>query len=188
MNEEIDREITTKKVTSNPNTPLNPNTSVEGYNVSEQRTTKVRNNNDNAVGLILIILVPLALGAAIAAYFFYNRTPQTQIITPVSAPIDNTVKDNKSTVIERNNTVIREVAPATSQPTPTVQINVPPAAPQPAPRVQINVPPAAAPAPAPTVTVQAQPSVILVPTPAATTGQPQNTATPTPIPTTRPNN
>ncbi len=188
MNEEIDREITSKKVTSNPITPLNPHTSVEGYNVSEQRTTKVRNNNDNAVGLILIILIPLALGAAIASYFFYNRTSQTQIITPVAvpSPIDNNVKDNKSTVIERNNTVIKEVAPATSQPTPTVLINVPPAQQQPAPRVQVNVPPAAAPAPAPTVTVQAQPSVILVPTPAATTGQPQNTATP--IQTVRPTN
>ena len=68
MSDEIDKETITRKVTSN--TISNTNTPVEQYRVSEQITTKVDDNN-NAIGLILIILVPLALGAGIAAYFYY---------------------------------------------------------------------------------------------------------------------
>jgi len=156
MSDEIDREITTRKVTSNSNTPS------DEYRVSEQRTSQVR-NDDNSNGLILGILLVLAVGAGAAIYFMNNRPAPTQILAP--APANNTVRENKSTVIERNNTTTREVAPAPSQPTPRVEINVPSSAPQPTPRVEINVPPA--------------PAVTTAPSPAAT-AQPQTTASPRP--------
>ncbi len=160
MSDEIDREITTRKVTSNSNTPVNE------YRVSEQRTSQVR-NDDNSNGLILGILLVLAVGAGAAVYFMNNRPAPTQILVPAN----NNVKENKSTVIERNNTTIREVAPATTQPTPRVEINVPSSAPQPAPRVEINVPPA------PAVTTQPQPATTSSP---AATAQPQTTVSPRP--------
>jgi len=139
MSDEIDREITTRKVTSNSNMPS------DEYGVSEQRTSQVR-NDDNSNGLILGILLVLAVGAGAVVYFMNNRPAPTQIL----APANNTVRENKSTVIERNNTTTREVAPAPSQPIPRVEINVPPA-----------------------------PAVTTAPSPAAT-AQPQTTASPRP--------
>lgn len=153
MSDEIDKEITTRKVTSDLNTP------VEEYRVSEQRTTKVTDNSDNALGLVLVILIPLAIGGAVAAYFFNNRpVAPTQIVVPSAS---EPVKDDKSTVIERNTTTIKEVAPSSPQVTPRVQVNVPAATvrPQPAapnPTIILQQPPAN-PAPAPTVS----PTIIL---------------------------
>ena len=146
MPDEIDREVTTRKVTSSPNTPSNE------YSVSEQRTSQVR-NDDNSNGLILGILLVLAVGTGAAAYFMNNNRPAP---TQILAPANNTVRENKSTVIERNNTTTREVAPATTQPAPNVEINVPSSAPQPAPRVEINVPPAPATTSSPAATAQPQ--------------------------------
>lgn len=154
MPDEIDREVTTRKVTSNSNTPSNE------YSVSEQRTSQVR-NDDNSNGLILGILLVLAVGTGAAVYFMNNNRPAP---TQILAPANNTVRENKSTVIERNNTTTREVAPATTQPAPNVEINVPSSAPQPAPRVEINVPPAPA----------------TTSSPPAATAQPQTTASPRP--------
>ena len=158
MSDEFDREISTRKV------PSNPNTSIEENRSSTRRITKLGNDN-NAVGLILIFLIPLAIGAGIAAYFVYNNRPfSPQIVVPNA---NNTVKENKSTVIERNNTTVREVSPATPQPTPTVEINLP---------VTISEPRAVA--PVPEVTVTAQPTTNPIATP-KTTPQPQS-ATPSP--------
>ncbi len=158
MANEFDREISTNKV------PSNPNTSIEEQRSSAKRITKLGNDN-NAVGLILVILIPLAIGAGVAAYFLYNNRPSPpQIVVPNA---NNTVKENKSTVIERNNTTIREVSPATPQPTPTVEINLP---------VTITEPPAVTPVPKVTVTVQ--PTANPVATPKTIT-QPQS-ATPSP--------
>jgi hypothetical protein len=157
MSDEIDREITTKRVTSN-----NPYTSVDGYKVSQQRTTNVSNDN-SATGLILGILLALALGVGAALYYLNNRTAPAQILVPGAT---NTIRENKSTVIERNNTSTQEVKPAT--PPTDIKISVPAPA---APKVQVNVP--AAP---PKV------EIINIPAPAATT-PPQ---TPTPVPTTSP--
>jgi hypothetical protein len=152
MNDEIDREITTKKVTSNPNS------SVEGYRVSEQHT--VRNDNSGA-GLIVGILIALALGGGATALYFLNRPTTTQIV-PVPGPT-NTVKEK---TVE-NNTTTKEVTPATQQPTPKVEINVP--APAPTAQPQTSTPPV----PTPAATVQPQ-------TPA--TAVQSETATPTPTP------
>ena len=166
MPDEIDRETTTNRVTSNSSTPG------DGYKVSEQQSTTRVTKDDNS-GLIVGILLALALSAGALAYFVNNNRqvpPTQQIIVP--AP--GAVRENKSTVIERNNTTIKEVSPAPAQPTPKVEVNVP------APIVQ-----PAAPVPAPTVTIQPQPAVTSAPTPAATT-QPQTTATPTSSP--RPTN
>lgn len=161
MPNEFDREISTRKVQSNPNT------SIEEHRSSAQRITKLGNDN-NAVGLILIILIPLAIGAGVAAYFLYNNRPSSpQIVVPNA---NNTVKENKSTVIERSNTTIREVSPATPQPTPTVKINLP---------MTITEPPAVTPVPKVTVTVQPTTNPIATP---KTTTQPQST-TPLPSPT-----
>jgi len=154
MPDEIDREVTTRKVTSNSNTPSNE------YSVSEQRTSQVR-NDDNSNGLILGILLVLAVGTGAAVYFMNNNRPAP---TQILAPANNTVRENKSTVIERNNTTTREVAPATTQPAPNVEINVPSSAPQPAPRVEINVPPAPATTSSPAATAQPQTTVAPRPT------------------------
>ncbi|GBO53984.1 hypothetical protein APA_1932 [Pseudanabaena sp. lw0831] len=54
------------------------------------------------------------------------------------------MRENKSTVIERNNTTIKEVSPATSQPTPKVDITV-----QPQPVAPAETPKAATPAATP---------------------------------------
>lgn len=115
MSDEIDREVTSKKVTSLPNDSINRS------RISEQRTTKVSNEN-SANGLIIIALLALAVGAGAIAYFVNYRPASTQILVPNAT---DTVKENKSTVIERNNTTIREVSPATPQPTPTVEISIP---------------------------------------------------------------
>jgi hypothetical protein len=164
MSDEIDREeITTRKIT-----PL-PYNSVNGSRISEERTTKATNDN-GANGLVLGALLTLAVAGGAIAYFMNNRPVTTQIVTP--RPTD-TIRENKSTVIERNNTTT--VQTATPQPTATtkVEINVPSSAPQPTPRVEINLP---------TVTAQPQPAVTAAPTPAATT-QPQTpVATPSPRP------
>ncbi len=155
MSDEIDREITARKVTSDLNSPVN------GYKVTEERTTRTTDNgSSNAV--IVGVLMFLAIGAGAVLYFLSSRPAPTPIIMP--SPV-GTVKENKSTIIERNNTTIRETSPATPQPVPKVEIiNVPAAtvAPQPV-------------APAPAVTVTAQPTVAPVP--------PAQTATPTPTPT-----
>jgi cytoskeletal protein RodZ len=157
MPDERDQEITSKKVTSNSNAPLNR------YSVSEERTTKVKDDgSSNAV--IIVVLLFLAVGAGAVAYFLNNRPAPTPILVPSAV---DTVRENKSTIIERNNTTIKEVSPATSQSTPKVEITV-----QPQP---------VAPAPAPAVTVTAQPTA----TPAAT----PKAATPSATPTTgSPNN
>ena len=200
MSDEIDKEITTRKVTSDLNTPA------EEYRVSEQRTTKVTSNNDNALGLVLVILIPLAIGSAIAAYFFNSRqAPPTQIVVPSTS---DAVKDNKSTVIERNNTTIKEVAPSSPQPTPRVQVNVPASTVQAQPRQAAPNPTIilqqqpANPAPAPTIILQQQPANPANPAPAPTaptiqiatpvpsassTLQPANPVQPaTPVPSARP--
>ncbi|PZO36851.1 MAG: hypothetical protein DCF19_20170 [Pseudanabaena frigida] len=156
MSDEIDREITTKKVTSRSNTPVN------GYEVSEQRTSNVSDGN-GANGLILGVLLALAVGGGAIAYFMNNRPVPAQILVPGAT---NTVKENKSTVIERNNTTTKETNPATPQPTPTVDVNIP---------VTITQPPSA-PVPEPRATVTVQP-IVPVPAPKATT-QPQATPSP----------
>ncbi len=126
MPEEIDQEVTTKKVISNSSTP------VEGYSVSEQHSTKV--NSDNSGALWLGVILSLGVAGAAAMYFLNDR-PLIPVIVPSPT---NTVKD-KSTVIERNNTTIKEVAPAPTTPptTPNVEVNVPPSPPS---NVEINVP------------------------------------------------
>jgi hypothetical protein len=156
MSEEIDREVTTKKVNSLPNSSIN------GSRISEQRTTKVANEN-NANGLVIIGLLALAIGAGAFAYFVNYRPVPMPVLVPNAT---DTVKDNKSTVIERNNTTIREVSPATPQPTPTVEINLP---------MTITQPPAVAPAPRATTAPQ---TVAPTATPKATTQS--QTATPSP--------
>lgn len=147
MSDEIDREITTKRVSSNPNN------SVDGYSVSEQRTTRA-NNDNSAVGLIIGVLLTLGLGGGAVIYYLNNNRPApAQIVVPGPS---NTVRE-KSTTVENNNTTTKEVEPAKQQPTPNVEINVP----------------------APAATTQPVPPV---PTPAATT-QPQTAtpaATPSP--------
>ena len=155
MSDEIDREITTKKVTSNSNIPMN------GYQVSEQRTSKSSDDNSSS-GLILGVLLTLAVGAGAVAYFMSNRPVATPILVPNAT---DTTKENKSTIIERNNSTIKEVAPATSQPAPKVEINVPPATTQPAPKIEINVP-AATTQPTPTPAATAQPQTTTSPRPA----------------------
>ena len=151
MPDERDQEITSRKVTSNSNTPLNR------YSVSEEHSTKVKDDgSSNAV--IVIVLLFLAVGAGAVAYYLNNRPAPTPILVPSAV---DTVRENKSTVIERNNTTIKEVSPATLQPTPKVDITV-----QPQP---------VAPAPAPAVTVTAQPTA----TPAATPRAATPSATPT---------
>jgi hypothetical protein len=155
MSDEIDREITTRKVTSTPNN------SVDGYSVSEQRTTKV-NNDNSAIGLILGVLLTLGLGGGAVVYYLNNRPATTQIVPGPT----NTVKENETTIIERNNTNTKEVNPATQQPVPKVEINVP------APAATTSPQPVT---PTPAATTSPQP---VTPTPAAT-AQPQ-TASPTP--------
>jgi hypothetical protein len=157
MSDEIDREITTKKVTSNPNR------SVEGYSVSEERTTRISNDN-SGVGFILGVLLALGLGLGAAVYFLNNRPASTQIV-PVPGPT-TTIKEK---TIEKNDTTIKEVAPATQQPTPKVEINVP----APAPITQ----PQTATTPVPTPAVTAQPQ-----TPASTVQSQTATPTPAPVP------
>lgn len=159
MSDEIDREVT-RKVTSLPNN------SVNGSRISEERTTRV-SNNSTVNGLAIIVLLVLAASAGAIAYFVNYRPTPTPILVPNA---NDTVKENKSTIIERNNTTIKEVSPATQQPQPTpkVEINLPP--------VTITQPPAVEPIPAPRVTVTAQPQVV---TPPVT---PQATASPSPSP------
>lgn len=113
MSDEIDREITTRKVTSTPNN------SVDGYSVSEQRTTRVSNDN-SAVGLIIGVLLTLGLGGGAVLYYLNNRPATTQIVPGPT----NTIRE-KSTTVENNNTTTKEVKPATQQPSPNVEINVP---------------------------------------------------------------
>jgi uncharacterized protein HemX len=126
MSDEIDKEITTKKVTSNPNR------AADEYRVSEQRTTSV-SNDSSSTGLILGIILTLALGVGASVYFFNNRT-----ITPVLVPNGtNTIKENNSTVIERNNSTTKEVTPSAPQSAPNVEVNVP--APV-VPKVEVNIP------------------------------------------------
>jgi len=150
MSEEFDNETTTRKVTSNSNTPVN------GYKVSEERTTTASDqNSSNAV--ILVVLLFLAVGAGAVIFFLNNRPAPTPVLVP--SPV-GTVRENKSTVIERNNTTIRETSPASPQATPRVEINIPAATVMPQPV-----------APAPTVTVTAQPAPVATPravSPAAT--------------------
>ncbi|PZU99292.1 MAG: hypothetical protein DCE90_01895 [Pseudanabaena sp.] len=153
MSDEKDQEVT-RKVTSTSNTPDN------GYSVSEKRTTRV-SNDSNSSAVIVALLLFLALGGGAIAYFLNSRPTPTTIITP---KVD-TVKENKSTIIERNNTTIKEVSPASPQATPKIEITVPAATVQPV-------------APAPAVTVTA------TPTPAAT----PKAATPSPTATSSPGN
>jgi hypothetical protein len=144
MSDEIDREITTKRVSSNPNN------SVDGYSVSEQRTTRV-NNDNSAVGLIIGVLLTLGLGGGAVLYYLNNRPTATQIVPGPT----NTVRE-KSTTVENNNTTTKEVKPATQQPSsPNVEINVPapaattqPAPPVPTPEVTTQ-PQTTSPAPTP---------------------------------------
>ncbi len=162
MSEEIDKEVTTQKIT-----PLS-NSSVNGSRISEQRTTRVEHDDNNAAnGLIVGVLLALVVGTGVVIYFINNRP--SQILVPKTT---DTVKEDKSTIIERNNTTIKEVTPATPQPTPTVEINVP---------VTITPPPqTAAPAPQPRATVTVQPTTIApVATPKASV-QPQTPA-PSPV-------
>lgn len=121
MSEEIDKEITTKKVTSN----LDP--SVNGYKVSEKYTSTATNDN-SATGLIIGILLTVAVGAG-AVIYYLNSRPTPTIVLPNPTTI---IKDNKSTTIER--TTVKE---APTQPAPKVEVNIPP---QPAPKVEVNIP------------------------------------------------
>jgi len=152
MSEEFDKETTTRKVTSNSNTPVN------GYNVTEEHTTRASDENtSNAV--ILGVLLFLAVGAGAVIFFLNSRPAPSPVLVP--SPVD-TVRER---VIERNNTTIRETSPASPQATPRVEINVPSATvtaqPAPAPTVTVT----AQPAPAPTATVTAQPVPITTPAP-----------------------
>lgn len=164
MSNEFDKEITTKKVSSDANT------TGEGYTVSKQRTTRVNNDNANT-GLIFGILAILSLGVGAGLYFMSSRPNPVQILAPTTT---EPAKENNPTIIERNNTTIREVQPAAPQPAapqpvapqPKVEVNVP----APAPAAIIINPPAAAPAPVATPAA--------TPAPAATT--PASTPTPTP--------
>jgi len=126
MSDEIDREITTKRTM--------PNTE---YKVSEQHTTRVRDDN-SSTGLVLGVLLTLALGVGAGVYFLNNR-PAATIFVPGAT---NTIKENKSTVIERNNTTTKE----SPQAAPNVEVNIPPVV---VPKVEINVPTPAATTPAP---------------------------------------
>ncbi len=171
MSDEFDKEITTKKVSTDANT------TGEGYTVSKQRTTRVNNDSANT-GLIFGILAILSLGVGAGLYFMNNRPTPVQILAPATAPATNQpAKENKSTIIERNNTTIREVQPAAPQPIPKVEVNVP----APAPAAIIVNPPAAAPAP---VTAPAPAATPAATTPAATpvpeTTTPASTQTPAP--------
>jgi len=150
MSEERDQEIT-RKVTSSSNIPVN------GHSSSEERTTRV-SSDGNSSAVIVAVLLFLAIGGGAIAYFLNSRPTPTTIITP---SVD-TVKENKSTIIERNNTTIREVSPASPQSTPRIDITVPAATVAPAPRVTVTA------TPAPVVTPRAA-----TPTPAAT-GSPSN--------------
>ncbi len=153
MSEEFDKETTTRKVTSNSNTPVN------GYSVSEQRTTRTADNSGpNAV--MLGVLLFLAVGAGAVIFYLSSRPAPAPVLVP--SPV-GTVKEK---VIERNNTTIKEVTPASPQATPKVEINVPAAT------------VTAQPVPAPTVTVTAQPSPVA--TPKAVTPSATPSATPTP--------
>jgi hypothetical protein len=154
MSDEIDREIKTKRVSSNPNN------SADGYSVSEQRTTRV-NNDNSAIGLILGVLLTLGLGGGAFIYYLNNRPATTQIVPGPT----NTVRE-KSTTVENNNTTTKEVKPATQQPAPKVEINVPAPAATTSPQSVT---------PTPAATTQPQTA-----TPAAT-AQPQ-TASPSPTP------
>jgi hypothetical protein len=145
MSDELEREITTKKVTSNPNT------SVDGYRVTEQQTTRVSNDN-SASALILGVLLTLGLGAGAVIYYLNNRPAPSQILVPqIIKSEPNVIRENKSTVIERNNTTTKEVAPATPQSAPNVQINVPAPAATTQPQTATPAPtnPAATPTPSP---------------------------------------
>jgi hypothetical protein len=147
MSEEIDREVTSKKVTSLPNSSIN------GSRITEQRTSKVTNDN-NINGLIVIVLLALAVFGAGAIAYFVNSRP---VLTPVLVPTaKDTVKENKSTVIERNNTTIREVSPASPQPTPKVEINLPVTITQPPVTTPAATPQATTPTASPKPTPQAQ--------------------------------
>jgi len=161
MHDEKEQEITSRKVTHNSNTPVN------GYRVSEQRTTKVGNDGSSGV-VIIVVLLFLAVGGGAIAYFLNNRPVPTPILVPSAV---DSVKENKSTIIERNNTTIKEVSPASLQPTPKVEITLQPqpVAP-PAPAVTVT----AQPIPTPAVTVTAQPTATNSATPKPTTGSPNN--------------
>jgi len=161
MSDEFDKEITTKKVSSGANM------TGEGHTVSKQRTTRVNNDNANT-GLIFGILAILSLGVGAGLYFMSNRPTPVQILAPAT---NQPAKENKSTIIERNNTTIREVQPATPQPIPKVEINVP----APAPAAIIVNPPAAAPAPVATPVPKATaPASTPTPTPQTATPSPAN--------------
>jgi hypothetical protein len=157
MSDERDQETTSRKVTSNSNTPLNR------YSTSEERTTKVKDDgSSNAV--IVFVLLFLAVGAGAVAYYLNNRPAPAPILVPSAV---DTVKENKSTIIERNNTTIREVSPATLQPTPKVEITVQPQPVAPAPAVTVTAQPTATPASPPkAMTPSANPT--------PTTGSPNN--------------
>jgi hypothetical protein len=130
MSNENDREIKTEKITSNSNTP------VEEYR-SERSSSTVTTDNGSS-GLIIGLVLALAAGLGATMYFLNNR-PTVPIVVPGAT---NTIKENKSTVIERNNTNVKESAPSTPQPAPKVEVNVPR---QPAPDVNINLPAPTAP-------------------------------------------
>ncbi|AFY74079.1 hypothetical protein Syn7502_02057 [Synechococcus sp. PCC 7502] len=119
-----EKEITTRKVTSNPITP------VDGYRVTEQTTSRARSDN-SATGLVIAVLLILATGVGAGLYYLNNR-PSSTIVLPGAT---NIIKENKSTVIERNNTTTKDATPQT---TPNVEVNIPA---QPAPKVEVNVPP-----------------------------------------------
>jgi hypothetical protein len=169
MSDDMDKKITSRKVTSLSNDPLNRG------KISEERSTKVSNNHDNnATGVIVFVVLAFAVGAGAIAYFVYNRPAPTPILVPSAV---DTVKENKSTVIERNNTTIREVSPATPQTTPKVEVNFPiiispaPAVvtPQASPQPQATTAPVAPPKPTPT------PTPTLTPSPQIATPTPSNT-------------
>ena len=156
MHDEKEQEITSKKVTHNSNTPVN------GYRVSEERTTKV--NNDGISGAVVFtVILFFAVGGGAVAYFLNNCPSTTPILVPSAV---DTVRENKSTVIERNNTTVKEVSPATVQPTPKVEVTVQPQPAAPAPAITVTAQPVA---PAPAVTVTAQPTATPSTTPKAAT-------------------
>ncbi len=145
MSDEIDKEVTSRKVTSTSNTPR------DGFRVTEQHTTQARNVDNSATGVIVFVLAVLAVGAGFTAYYLNNR-PNPSIVVPGAT---NTVKENKTTIIERNNTTSPSPVPA---PAPNIDINVPT---QPAPNVNVNVPPPTV--IVPKVDVNVPPSTVVVP-------------------------
>ena len=79
MSDEINRESTTKKVTSNSNTPMS--------------------GDNSSSGLILGVLLALFLGAGAVAYFMNNRQAPTQILVLMQRILPKRINRQQSNVV-----------------------------------------------------------------------------------------